>query len=118
MHPFGPDYVRQLRRRIPRPASGTSTRCSSRSADSANPCDGKVDQHGNVIDILIQGERDRKAATGFFRALPKRLSPRMPITDKIASHRVAHRETMSRTDHRQTKYLNNRCELPPTTAPK
>ncbi|MDV6278725.1 DDE-type integrase/transposase/recombinase, partial [Rhodococcus erythropolis] len=36
--------------------------------------------------------------------------PRVLITDKLASYQVAHRTTMSRTTHRQNKYLNNRCE--------
>ncbi|WP_411194400.1 IS6 family transposase [Rhodococcus erythropolis] len=71
-----------------------------------------VDQHGNVLDILIQGKRDGKAATRFFRTLLKKQghTPRVLVTDKLASYRVAHRQTMSATKHRQNKFLNNRCE--------
>lgn len=71
-----------------------------------------VDQHGNVLDILIQDKRDGKAATRFFRKLLKKQSrrPRVLITDKLPSYQVAHRKTMSTTEHRQNKYLNNRCE--------
>lgn len=71
-----------------------------------------VDQHGNVLDILIQGKRDGKAAARFFKKILKKEGrrPRALITDKLASYRVAHRQMMSATEHRQNKYLNNRCE--------
>ncbi|MDV6278469.1 DDE-type integrase/transposase/recombinase, partial [Rhodococcus erythropolis] len=36
--------------------------------------------------------------------------PRVLITDKLASYQVAHRTTMSATERRRNKYLNNRCE--------
>jgi putative transposase len=46
-----------------------------------------VDQHGNVLDILVTSRRDAKAATRFFRKLLKRLQylPRVLVTDKLAS---------------------------------
>ena len=71
-----------------------------------------VDQHGNVLDILIQDKRDGKAATRFFRKLLKKQGhrPRVLITDKLRSYSVAHRKAMSATEHRKNKYLNNRCE--------
>ena len=71
-----------------------------------------VDQHGNVLDILIQGKRDGKAATRFFKRLLKKQCrpPRVLVTDKLRSYQVAHRKMMSTTEHRQNKYLNNRCE--------
>ncbi|WP_374230550.1 IS6 family transposase [Rhodococcus sp. ARC_M6] len=71
-----------------------------------------VDQYGNVLDILIQSKRDGKAATRFFRKLLKKQGhpPRVLITDKLPSYQVSHRKTMSTTEHRQNKYLNNRCE--------
>ncbi|WP_374195737.1 DDE-type integrase/transposase/recombinase [Rhodococcus sp. GOMB7] len=34
----------------------------------------------------------------------------MLVTDKLPSYQVAHRETMSTVEHRQSKYSNNRCE--------
>ncbi|WP_349307252.1 DDE-type integrase/transposase/recombinase [Rhodococcus sp. IEGM 1379] len=70
------------------------------------------DQHGNVLDILIQSKRDGKAATRFFRKLVKKQDhpPRVLITDKLPSYRVAHRKPMSTTEHRQNKYVNNRAE--------
>ena len=49
-----------------------------------------VDQHGNVLDILVTSRRDAKAATRFFRKLLTGLEyvPRMLITDKLGSSGV------------------------------
>ncbi|MFF2059975.1 transposase [Rhodococcus qingshengii] len=71
-----------------------------------------VDQHGSVLDILIQDKRDRKAATCFLRKLLKKQGrrPRVLITDQLPSYQVAHRTTVSTVEHRQNTYLNNRCE--------
>ena len=71
-----------------------------------------VDQHGNVLDILIQSKRDGAAATRVFRTLLKKQGcrPRVLVTDKLRSYQIAHRRVMSTTEHRQNKYLNNRCE--------
>jgi putative transposase len=52
-----------------------------------------VDQHGNVLDILVTSRRDAKVATRFFRKLLTALEyvPRVLITDKLGSYGVAHR---------------------------
>ena len=52
-----------------------------------------VDQHGNVLDVLVQSRRNAKAAKRFFRKLLKglRYVPRVLVTDKLASYGVAHR---------------------------
>ncbi len=46
-----------------------------------------VDQHGAVLDILVQSRRDKAAAKKFFRKLLKGLQyvPRVISTDKRAS---------------------------------
>jgi putative transposase len=71
-----------------------------------------VDQHGNVLDILVQSRRDKKAAKKFFRKLLKGLEyvPRVLIADKLASYGAAKKETMPSVEHRQHKGLNNRAE--------
>jgi putative transposase len=71
-----------------------------------------VDQDGNALDILVTSRRDAKAATRFFRKLLTKLRyvPRVLITDKLASHGVAHRRLMPGVEHRRSKYLNNRAE--------
>ncbi len=71
-----------------------------------------VDQHGAVIDILVQPKRDRFAAIRFFRKLLKRTRrhPRVIITDKLRSYGAAKRIVLPRVVHRQSRYLNNRAE--------
>lgn len=71
-----------------------------------------VDQHGEVLDILVQSRRNARAAKRFFRRLLKGLSyvPRVVVTDKLASYGAAHREILSSVEHRKSKYLNNRAE--------
>jgi IS1 family transposase len=71
-----------------------------------------VDQDGNVLDILVQSRRNKKAAEKFFRKLLKGLQyvPRVMITDKLARYAAAKREIMASVEHRQHKGLNNRAE--------
>jgi putative transposase len=50
-----------------------------------------VDQDGQVLDILVQRRRDKKAAKKFFRKLLKGLGyvPRVIITDQLKSYAAA-----------------------------
>jgi putative transposase len=72
-----------------------------------------VDQHGNVLDVLVQSRRSKKAAKRFFRKLLKglRYVPRVLVTDKLGSYGAAKREILTGVEHRQSRYLNNRCEV-------
>jgi len=71
-----------------------------------------VDQEDNVLDILVQSRRNKQAAKKFFRKLLKGLQyvPRVIITDKLKSYGAAKREILPGVEHRQSRYLNNRCE--------
>ena len=72
-----------------------------------------VDQDGDVIDILVQPRRDRKAAKRFFRKLLKgqcRVPGRL-VTDKLRSYAAAHREVMPSVAHTTKQYANNRAEV-------
>ena len=71
-----------------------------------------VDQHGNVLDILVTSRRDATTATRFFRKLLKNLEyvPRVLVTDKLASYGAARRRVLRSVEHRKSKYLNNRAE--------
>jgi putative transposase len=71
-----------------------------------------VDQDDNVLDILVQSRRNKHAAKKFFRKLLKglRYVPRVIITDKLKSYGAAKREILPGVEHRQSRYLNNRCE--------
>jgi putative transposase len=50
-----------------------------------------VDQDGEVLDILVQSRRNKKAAKKFFRKLLKGLQyvPRVIVTDKLRSYAAA-----------------------------
>jgi len=71
-----------------------------------------VDQHGVVLDILVQGRRNATAAKRFFKRLLKglRYRPRRLITDGLKSYGVARREILPEVRHRTRRYLNNRAE--------
>src|SRR5215204_3712310 len=71
-----------------------------------------VDQHGVVLDILVQSRRNAKAAERLLRKLLKKqgTAPRVMITDKLASYGAAKREIMPGVEHRQHRGLNNRAE--------
>ncbi|CAN5863571.1 hypothetical protein BH18ACI4_BH18ACI4_27780 [soil metagenome] len=69
--------------------SGTWMRYSSKSTD-ASITFGAVDQEGDVLNILVQTSRDKKAAKKFFRKLLKvRYVPRAIVTDKLRSDSAA-----------------------------
>ena len=72
-----------------------------------------VDQDGDVLDILVQSRRDKKAAKKFFRNLLKglRCVPRVIITDKLKSYSATKAEVMPSVVHLQQKYENNRAEI-------
>jgi putative transposase len=72
-----------------------------------------VDQHGTVLDILVQSRRNAKAAKRFFKKLLKGLQyvPRVVVTDKLRSYGAAKREVLPGVEHRQSQYLNNRVEV-------
>jgi putative transposase len=65
-----------------------------------------------VLDILVQGRRDKRAAKRLLRKLLKRQCrpSRVMITDKLASYAAAKKAIMPGVEHRQHKGLNNRAE--------
>ena len=72
-----------------------------------------VDQDGDVIDILVQSRRNRRAAERFFLKLLKgqgRVPFRM-VTDKLKSYSAALRTIMPSVNHDTERYANNRAEV-------
>ncbi len=71
-----------------------------------------VDQDGDVLDILVQSRRNKKAAKRFFRKLLKglRYVPGVIVTDQLGSYRAAKAEIMPCVEHYRDKGLNNRAE--------
>ena len=71
-----------------------------------------VDQDGDLLDILVQPRRNRRAAEKFFRKLLKDqgCEPRRLVTDKLRSYAAAHRRVMPSVLHDTTQYANNRAD--------
>jgi putative transposase len=102
---FGRTYAKRLRRRSPR--SGDRWHLD----EVFLKINGRlhylwraVDQSGDVLDILVQRHRDKKAAKKFFRKLLKGLQyvPNVIITDKLRSYSAAKAEVLPSVDHCQT----------------
>jgi putative transposase len=64
-----------------------------------------VDQHGAVLNVLVQSRRDRHAARRLTRKLLRkhRRSPRVLITDKLKSSAAANRDLGLNGEQRQHK---------------
>lgn len=70
-----------------------------------------VDANGDVLDILVQPQRNAKAAKRFLAKLIDRFGvPRVVITDKLRSYFKPIRDLAPGADHRAHKGLNNRIE--------
>lgn len=73
-----------------------------------------VDQTGTVLGILVQSQRDTKAAKRVLRKLMKRQcrTLRVMVTDKLASYGVAKRDVMPSvvSGAQEAQGLNNRAE--------
>ncbi|SEJ49851.1 putative transposase [Azotobacter beijerinckii] len=69
-----------------------------------------VDQHGAVLDGLVQRRRDKRAARRLMRKLLRKHDRAPRVTDKLGSYAAANQETGLNLEHRQHKGLNNRAE--------
>ena len=111
---FGPEYARTLRRR--RGRLGDTWYLDELFVTIQGQRQylwRAVDQDGDVVDILVQSRRDRRATARFFRKLLKRQGrePRRLITDKLRSYSAAHRTVMPSVSHSTRQYENNRAEV-------
>ncbi|MGO6862791.1 transposase, partial [Rhizobium ruizarguesonis] len=70
-----------------------------------------VDQHGTVLEEILQKRRDKRAAKRLLVALVKRygFAPKRIITDKLRSYGAAKAEVAPGLDHWSHKGLNNRA---------
>jgi len=110
---FGQAYANTLRQLRPRPGDKWHLDEMCISINGATHYLWRaVDQDGSVLDIPVQGRRNKAAAKKFFRRLLKGLHyvPRVLITDKHASYGAARRAVLPSVEHRQHKRLNNRAE--------
>jgi putative transposase len=110
---FGQTYANGLRHRSPRPGDRWHL------DEVFLKINGRLhylwraaDQDGDVLDILVQSHRNKRAAKKFFRKLLKglRYVPRVIITDKLRSYSAAKAEVLPSVEHCQDKGQNNRAE--------
>ena len=61
-----------------------------------------VDALGNVLDVLLQRQRDTNAAKRFFPKLLKKqgVVPLVIVTDKLLSYEAAKKQVMKNMEHR------------------
>jgi putative transposase len=107
---FGQSFANQIRRRLPAPGDKWHLEEVAISITGRKHWLWRaVDQHGVVLDILVQSRRNAKAAK---RKLLKKqgIAPRVMITDELASYAAAQRIVMPGVEHRQHKGLNDRAE--------
>ncbi|MDB5717683.1 MAG: family transposase [Sphingomonas bacterium] len=71
-----------------------------------------VDEEGEVLDLLVQRRRDRKAAVRLMRKLVRKLgfAPTVLVTDKLRSYGAAFRDLGLSARHEQGMRKNNRAE--------
>src|SRR5919198_4154188 len=110
---FGQEFANQICRRLPYPGDKWHLdEVGIKIAGETHWLWRAVDQHGIVLDVLVQSRRDAKAAKRLLRKLLKRQgrAPRVMITDKLASYAAAKQDLLPSLEHRRHKGLNNRAE--------
>jgi putative transposase len=116
---FGQNLARQMRRRQPMPGDKWHLdEVAINIAGRRHWLWRVVDQHGLVLDVLVQSSRDAKAAKRLLRKLLKKqgTTPRVMITDKLASYAAAKRQ--GRRDTKAAKRLLTRLMKKQGMAPK
>ncbi|MCM2442880.1 IS6 family transposase [Agrobacterium vitis] len=110
---FGPPIARNLRRRQARPGNiwyldEVVVKCVGETFGLWRG----VDQHGTVLEEILQKRRDKSAAKRLLVALMKRYGfvPKRIITDKLRSYGAAKAQVAPCLDHWSHKGLNNRAE--------
>src|ERR671933_470345 len=111
---FGPLYARRLRHSHPKPSRYWHLdEMVVRIAGETVYLWRAVDREGEVIDVLVQRRRDKKAALKLMRKLLKRqgVAPAVVTTDKLRSYGAAFKEIGLSARHEQGLRQNNRVEV-------
>ena len=110
---FGPMIARNLRRRRPRPSDRWHLdEMVVRIAGKRMYLWRAVDHEGEVLDMLVQRRRDKRAALRVMRKLLRKQGfvPKLLVTDKLGSYRAAFRQLRLSCPHEQGLRANNRAE--------
>jgi len=110
---FGPMIARNLRRRRPRPSDRWHLdEMVVRIAGKRMYLWRAVDHEGEVLDMLVQRRRDKRAALRLMRKLLRKqgFAPKLLTTDKLGSYGAAFRQLRLSCPHEQGLRKNNRAE--------
>jgi len=110
---FGPMIARNLRRHRPRPSDRWHLdEMVVRIAGRRMYLWRAVDHEGEVLDMLVQRRRDKRAALRLMRKLLRKqgFAPKRLTTDKLASYGAAFRHLRLTCPHEQGLRKNNRAE--------
>jgi putative transposase len=101
MNHFGPMIAADLRKRRPKP----HTTCMVYLWRA-------VDAEGEVLDVLVQSRRNKRAALKLMRKLPKKYGfvPDKLVTDDLRSYAAAASELGIARRHERGRWRNNRAE--------
>src|SRR5450631_4515099 len=110
---FGPTIAAELRKRRPKPHSTWHL------DEVYLKIDGRmvylwraVDAEGEVLDVLVQSKRDKRAAVNLMRKLLKKyaFAPERLVTDDLRSYGAAARDLGIGNRHERGRWKNNRAE--------
>src|SRR5271163_1086967 len=110
---FGPMIARRLRRHRPRPSNCWHLdEMVVRIAGERMHLWRAVDHEGEILDMLVQRRRDKRAALRLMRKLLRKqgFAPSLVVTDKSRSYDAAFRELHLTCRHEQGLRKNNRAE--------
>src|SRR3954462_6123672 len=110
---FGPGFARRLRRSRPRPSDRWYLdEMVVRIAGKRMYLWRAVDHEGEVLDMLVQRRRDKRAALRLMRKLLRKqgFAPKLLTTDKLGSYGSAFRHLRPSCPHQQGLRANNRAE--------
>jgi putative transposase len=110
---FGPGFARRLRRSRPRPSDRWHLdEMVVRIAGKRMYLWRAVDHEGEVLDMLVQRRRDKRAAVRLMRKLLRKhgFAPKRMTTDQLRSYGAAFRHLGLGCHHEQGLRQNNRAE--------
>lgn len=110
---FGPQIAKRLRKFRGRPSGvGHLDEMFVKIAGRQMYLWRAVDTEGEVLDMLVQARRDKRAALRFLRKLltNHQMVPVQLVTDRLRAYGAALRELGHSTEHVQGKRKNNRAE--------
>ena len=110
---FGPVLARRLRQRRPRPGDRWHLdEMVVRIAGKRLYLWRAVDQEGEILDVLVQRRRDKRAAVKLMRKLLRKQGfvPRLAVTDKLRSYAAAFQALRLSCRHERGLRMNNRAE--------